>query len=253
LIYGNILVSDAIYSDVLCIFALNNFIVIFLVLLKIYEIFHLTKFYFFCFCFLWILKNNITLQHYITRLNNIPAMNEEIKKLKEIHICDLILEKLYQNTSKHSIAWLAREIEHEDSSLCKLLRNSYSINTKLLFPISIALKYDFFACFSEILSNFSVKKPQTMLDDKPQICVVIHEELRQSRHSISWLGLEINPYRHRSVFGRQIKKDRDSIDTSLLLNISIIMKRDFFYCFSEILRKYLLMQNSPHNDAKFVT
>ena len=56
----------------------------------------------------------------------------------------------------------------------------------------------------------------------------IKEELENQERSISWLAKKLNC--HRSVVYRILNKN--SIDTSILFNISIILHHDFFKAYS---------------------
>jgi hypothetical protein len=152
----------------------------------------------------------------------------------KINNCSVIKAKLKEN--RRTITWLAEQIVHDESSLRKLLRNNDSIDTKLLFDISIVLEFDFFFCFSKILSDFSAKTQQFTMVDETQICKFIHERLKDKRRSETWLASEVY-HKNKSSLNRLLKIDRDHIDTTLLLNISIALEFDFFCCFSEILRK----------------
>ena len=67
-----------------------------------------------------------------------------------IHIGDAIRKEL--NKQKRSIAWLSNEIAHDVSNLHKQL-NSPHIHSKWLYRISKALKKDFFALYSQKLSD----------------------------------------------------------------------------------------------------
>ena len=160
------------------------------------------------------------------------------EKFKEIYICDLILNEIYSEANKRSIAWLASEINHEESSLNKLLSKNNSIQTKLLFDISIATKVDFFYCFSKILDKFSVEIPNDIImNDQTQICELIHKILKKKRRSVAWLASKVYN-NNRNSLNILLKPNRNSIDTDVLLNISIALEFDFFFCFSKILSKY---------------
>ncbi|MCL2512086.1 MAG: XRE family transcriptional regulator [Bacteroidales bacterium] len=65
-----------------------------------------------------------------------------------IHIGKIIRDKLAEED--RSIAWLAQKINHDRSSLCKLLKKD-SIDTALLLKISVTLRFDFFSHFSDML------------------------------------------------------------------------------------------------------
>jgi predicted transcriptional regulator len=54
---------------------------------------------------------------------------------------------------KRSIAWLAREIDLDKSNLNKILKNSRYIYVGLVYKISRALEYDFFAYGSQKLNE----------------------------------------------------------------------------------------------------
>lgn len=58
---------------------------------------------------------------------------------------------------------------------------------------------------------------------------IIKEELEAQERTVSWLAKKLNC--HRSVVYRILNKN--SIDTCLLLNISLILHRDFFTIYSE--------------------
>jgi len=71
--------------------------------------------------------------------------------MKNINICNLILQKLKEE--ERSIAWLARQVGCNSDNLRKTLNNNQDLYTDLLYRISIALKEDFFACYSEKLKR----------------------------------------------------------------------------------------------------
>ncbi|MDR2206670.1 MAG: hypothetical protein LBE36_11025 [Flavobacteriaceae bacterium] len=73
-----------------------------------------------------------------------------MKTIKNLHIGKLIKQRLREH--KRSQAWLAHEIDYDNSNLHKILENRY-INIDLLFKISLALKEDFFAYYSEKLKE----------------------------------------------------------------------------------------------------
>jgi len=68
-----------------------------------------------------------------------------------ISIGNLILQRLKEK--KRSIAWLALEVGRDDSNLGKTLKNSRFIHVDLLFRISIVLEEDFFAYYSQQLTD----------------------------------------------------------------------------------------------------
>ena len=165
-------------------------------------------------------------------------MNKE--EFKGIKICNLILEELNSEGNKCSIAQLAKDIKHGESSLRKLLHDNNSTQTKLLFDISIVRRFDHFSYFSEILSGFSIEVPEIiMMNDETQICKLVHKilELRKGKRSVARLASEVYN-NNRNSLNRLLKEDKNSIDTDVLFRISIALKFDFFSCFSKILSKY---------------
>lgn len=69
--------------------------------------------------------------------------------IQKIHIGKLIKQKM--DEQQRSVAWLAREIKMDSSYLNKQLKSQAAIHTALLYRISIALKTDFFAYYSQRL------------------------------------------------------------------------------------------------------
>lgn len=69
---------------------------------------------------------------------------------KELHIGEEIKEQL--KIQERSIAWLARKIYCDPSNLCKQL-NCPHLHSDLLYRISIALDVDFFAHYSQHVSE----------------------------------------------------------------------------------------------------
>jgi len=67
-----------------------------------------------------------------------------------IHIGELI--KKHLAAKKRSVAWLAIKLSCDASVLRKALKKSW-ITTDLLYRISCILDEDFFACYSQLLSE----------------------------------------------------------------------------------------------------
>ena len=67
-----------------------------------------------------------------------------------IHIGEEI--KNHLNARKLPVAWLATKLGCDASALRKALKKSW-LTTDLLFRISLLLQKDFFACYSQILSE----------------------------------------------------------------------------------------------------
>jgi DNA invertase Pin-like site-specific DNA recombinase len=64
----------------------------------------------------------------------------------EIYIGELIRQKLEENGQK--VSWLAKKIHSDRCNLYRILKRK-SIDTQLLWNISIVLRFDFFSCYSE--------------------------------------------------------------------------------------------------------
>ena len=69
-----------------------------------------------------------------------------MEELEDIHIGDIIKRKLV-NTER-SEAWLARKIDCDRGNLHRQLCKK-QIAISLLQKISVAMKFDFFSCYSE--------------------------------------------------------------------------------------------------------
>lgn len=67
-----------------------------------------------------------------------------------IHVGRTIRRHLEQHGI--SIAWLARQVKCDQSNLCKHLQQSH-IYPELLLKISLVLKTDFFALYSDFISK----------------------------------------------------------------------------------------------------
>jgi len=71
-----------------------------------------------------------------------------------IEISPLILQKLKEK--ERNIAWLAKQIECDDSNLRKMLKGTRYIYPDLLFRISVALEEDFFVYYSQKLKEIRI-------------------------------------------------------------------------------------------------
>jgi len=71
--------------------------------------------------------------------------------MESIRLNLLILEKLKEK--ERSIAWLARQVGYDKDNLRKILKNNQEIYPNLLLRISVALKEDFFAYYSQNLKE----------------------------------------------------------------------------------------------------
>ncbi|MDR3326689.1 MAG: XRE family transcriptional regulator [Prevotellaceae bacterium] len=72
------------------------------------------------------------------------------QKKQFVHIGQIIQN--YLKSDGHSVSWLARQIHCERTKIYRIF-NSEVIDTGTLRRISEALKYDFFACLSNSLSE----------------------------------------------------------------------------------------------------
>lgn len=69
---------------------------------------------------------------------------------------------------------------------------------------------------------------------------LIKEELEKQERSISWFARKLSC--DRSNVYRLFQKE--SIDTTLLFRVSVLLKRDFFSCLSERLKEKMQSQDS---------
>ncbi|MDR2206213.1 MAG: hypothetical protein LBE36_08685 [Flavobacteriaceae bacterium] len=72
-----------------------------------------------------------------------------METFEDLHIGKLIKQRLKE--FKRSQSWLANELDYDDSNLRKILKKKH-IAYEMLFKISIVLKTDFFAFYSEKLN-----------------------------------------------------------------------------------------------------
>ena len=68
----------------------------------------------------------------------------------DIHIGRAVRHHLERQGT--SIAWLARQVECDQSNLCKHLQHPH-VYPELLLKISLVLKIDFFALYSDFISK----------------------------------------------------------------------------------------------------
>ena len=72
-------------------------------------------------------------------------------KQNKVQVGEIILQKLKEKD--RNVAWLARQIDCNDSNLWKTLKNSQYIHFDLIFRISKALDEDFFIYGSQKLQE----------------------------------------------------------------------------------------------------
>ena len=148
-----------------------------------------------------------------------------------INICRLIKEKLDER--ERSVTWLARKLECDRDNLHKTLKNKIDVHTDFLFRISVAMREDFFACYSEKIKEMLpvyYDKNWVVMNRSPiNICRLIKEKLGEQERSVVWLARRMDcPYDN---LRKTLKNNRD-IHTDLLFNISVAMEEDFFSCYS---------------------
>ncbi|MDR1722725.1 MAG: hypothetical protein LBR84_02145 [Tannerella sp.] len=78
-------------------------------------------------------------------------------KNPQIHIGEIICKRLAERGQKKK--WLAEKLDYDLSSLCKMLKNS-SLNTDLLFRISVAMNENFFNQYSSYFAKIQSNSPQ---------------------------------------------------------------------------------------------
>lgn len=74
------------------------------------------------------------------------------------------------------------------------------------------------------------------------IGILIKEELEKQERSVSWLARKLSC--DRTNIYRIFQKH--SIDTNLLIRISVILNRDFSAEISAVIQEKQLSQNTPH-------
>jgi len=157
-----------------------------------------------------------------------------------INICRLIKEKLDEKGLP--VAWLARHTGRKEDSLRKTLNHNRDIYINRLFHISVALKEDFFACYSERLKKiapFYCNKSHTEMETETEginICQLIKERLDEQNLPVAWLARQIGCDKDNL---RKILTKNRNIYTDLLFNISVTLEEDFYAYYSEKLRKTL--------------
>ena len=131
------------------------------------------------------------------------------------------------------VAWLARQIGCDRGNLSRHLDKEH-IDPELLLKISIVLKTDFFAFYSDcIRRKVTVKQEYIPLNFDHKVHEIdIGHAVRQKMSEFSsknaWLARQIDC--DPSNLQKRLKKKH--IYPEYLLNISIILKTDFFVCYS---------------------
>ena len=155
---------------------------------------------------------------------------------EEIHIGKLIQDKLREDG--HAIAWLARKMNCDRTNVYKIFRK-LSIDSARLLQISLILDYDFFVYYSTYITTHRKVSPFLLSVNDPinkeiHIGKLIRDKLREDGHAVAWLARKMNCDR-RNIY--RISR-KPSIDTTLLLQISLILNYDFFVHYSVNITKY---------------
>ena len=155
------------------------------------------------------------------------------KKLNyEIHIGNLIRDKLEEDGRK--VEWLAKKIHCNRDNIYKMFDRKF-IDTAKLLMISVVLKVNFPAYFSELYCNTKNEKNSindkccVILQDEMHIGKLIKKKLEDDGRKVVWLANKIHCNR-RNIYDIF---DRSSIDTELLLRISLVLNTNFFAYLSE--------------------
>ncbi|MDE6018610.1 MAG: XRE family transcriptional regulator [Muribaculaceae bacterium] len=91
--------------------------------------------------------------------------NHESNEFESIHIGKIIEEELRRQ--ERTVTWLSRKIHCDRRNIYDIFTRT-SIDTDLLYKLSIALNRDFFACFStdlQLFINQSITPPNNTISD----------------------------------------------------------------------------------------
>jgi hypothetical protein len=174
-------------------------------------------------------------------------------KKETLPIGNLITQEL--DRQDRSIAWLSVKVGRDHGSLCDILKRDH-IDTIVISAASKALRYDFFAHYSAFLKELSpdvvvealVEIPKAFIGEVEKkknvlIGTLIRQKLKEQKRSIAWLGRKLKERELPPVVRLNRMSDstcstlrkalkREHLDSTLLLNISIILRYDFFGYYS---------------------
>ena len=146
---------------------------------------------------------------------------------EKIHIGELIRKKLEEEERK--ITWFARKLHFHPTYIYLIFKKEH-IDTKLLLKISIVLNYNFFLHYYTFFDY-----PQNIIiRENILIGKLIHEKLKEEERKVEWFAqkLRYDPTNIYKIFQKQ------HFDTELVLEISILLKYNFFTHYSDLFYKY---------------
>ena len=146
---------------------------------------------------------------------------------EKIHIGELIRKKLEKE--EREVTWFARKLHFHPTYIYGIFKKEH-IDTKLLLKISIVLNYNFFLHY---YTFFDYSK-NIIIVENILIGKLIHEKLKKEERKVEWFAqkLRYDPTNIYKIFQKQ------HFDTELLLEISILLKYNFFIHYSDLFYKY---------------
>ena len=146
---------------------------------------------------------------------------------EKIHIGELIRKKLEKE--EREVTWFARKLHFHPTYIYGIFKKEH-IDTKLLLKISIVLNYNFFLHY---YTFFDYSK-NIIIVENILIGKLIHEKLKEEERKVEWFAqkLRYDPTNIYKIFQKQ------HFDTELLLEISILLKYNFFIHYSDLFYKY---------------
>jgi len=164
-------------------------------------------------------------------------MNEKIR------IGELIQRKLDENGQKQK--WLADKMQCSESTISRMCKNQ-NINTNRLIPICKILKYNFFSDYVEYVENringgnptspilsHSPISPNFTATEEIHIGKIIRKIKDENGIKTNWLAKKIG-CTEKNAYNLYKRK---TIDTAQLVTISIYLKFNFFWIYTEYAKK----------------
>ena len=158
------------------------------------------------------------------------------------HIGGLIKSKLIEDG--RSVKWLANKIHCKRRNIYDIFIRT-SIDAAQLLRISLALRINFFLYFCEIYeTKIEDVESNTLISVQEGTCIgdLVRSKLKDYGRSVKWLAEKIHCKRSNIY---NIFNNRASIDTALLLKVSLALKMNFFeyYC---IMYKNAILTATDH-------
>ena len=155
---------------------------------------------------------------------------------EEFHIGGLIKKMMHEEG--RSVPWLASKIQCNRRNIYDIFSRS-SMDTAQLLKISIALKINFFAYYSDIYEKKMNNKTEYVESNTlyliPQgeihIGSLIKKRFEEKERSVEWLAKNIG-CQPRNIY--DIFNNRTSMDTTQLLSISLTLSTNLFDYLSDI-------------------